>query len=180
MNLQRWNHMVLSVWLTAWLGLSPAACRSAVPEPPGGRLDEAVIVSVIDGDTVEIELDGRAYRVRLLGIDTPESVHPEVPEQCYGKEASEALAQLLPSGTVVSIERDVEAHDHYGRLLLYLTRQSDGLFINLWLVREGLAEAVFYAPNLHYRPVLQRARQQARVEGRGLWGSCDGPDQPLR
>lgn len=141
---------------------------------------KVVVTAVVDGDTIEVDIAGRRYRIRLLGIDSPESIHPEVPEQCYGKEATEALSRLLPPGTDVTIERDVELHDHYQRLLLYVYRRSDGLFVNRWLVERGLAEALFYPPNTHYQPEIQRARQQARASGRGLWGSCDGPDQPLR
>jgi micrococcal nuclease len=141
---------------------------------------EATVTTVIDGDTIEVEMAGRRHRVRLLGVDSPESVHPELPEQCYGKEATEGLSRLLPPGSEIIIERDVELHDRYQRLLLYVYRRPDGLFVNRWLVEQGLAEAVFYPPNVHFRPEIQRARQQARAARRGLWGHCEGPDQPLR
>ncbi len=141
---------------------------------------EATVTAVIDGDTIEVEMAGRRHRVRLLGVDSPESVHPELPEQCYGREATEGLSRLLPPGSGIIIERDVELHDRYQRLLLYVYRRYDGLFVNRWLVEQGLAEAVFYPPNIHLRPEIQQARQQARAAGRGLWGHCEGPDQPLR
>ena len=76
---------------------------------------------VVDGDTIDVELGGHAERVRLLGIDTPETDEPGKPVQCYGKEASAAhQAELLPAGTAVRLERDVEARDRYGRLLAYV------------------------------------------------------------
>lgn len=152
----------------------------AAPADDDADSERASVTAVVDGDTIEMEFAGRRHRVRLLGIDSPESVHPELPEQCYGKEATEALSRLLPPGTDIVVERDVELHDRYQRLLLYVYRRSDGLFVNHWLVESGLAEAVFYPPNIHFRPEIQQARQQARASGRGLWGHCDGPDQPLR
>lgn len=157
-----------------------AADRATSSDAGDANLEQATVKAVVDGDTIEVEMAGRRHRVRLLGVDSPESVHPELPEQCYGKEATDALNRLLPPGTDIMIERDVELHDHYQRLLLYVYRRSDGLFVNRWLVEQGLAEAVFYAPNTHFRPEIQQARQRARTSGRGLWGRCEGPDQPLR
>ena len=121
----------------------------------------------------------RTERVRLLGIDAPESVSPVVPRQCFGAEASAALGALLPVGSMVRISRDIESRDRYGRLLLYLHRSDDGLFVNRWLVEAGLADAVFYEPNTTHRAELEQARSIARQSGAGLWGACDGPDQPL-
>ncbi len=134
---------------------------------------------MIDGDTVDLRIGSTTERVRLLGIDTPESVATHVPDQCFGTEASAALAQLLPIGTSVDVSRDTEARDRYGRLLLYLNRSDDGLFVNEWLVANGFAEAVFYEPNTTHRPLLNQAQRQATADGVGLWGHCDGPDQPL-
>ncbi|MEM7273578.1 MAG: thermonuclease family protein [Actinomycetota bacterium] len=156
----------------------PAA--AAVPRPD----DEAAMVTgtvrfVIDGDTVELDISGAVERVRLLGIDAPESVHPSVPEQCFGAEAAAGLTELLPVGSSVSLVRDVEARDRFGRLLLYLYRTEDGLFVNEWLVRQGLADTSFFEPNTALAPALTSARSAARAESAGLWGACDGPDQPL-
>ena len=139
----------------------------------------ATVERVIDGDTVELVIDGQPERVRLIGIDAPESVSPKVPEQCFGAEASKALAGLLPAGTTVRIERDVEARDRYHRLLLYLYRPDDELFVNQWLVEAGFADAVAYEPNTSLQDRFEAARRQAEVSGIGLWGQCDGPDQPL-
>lgn len=140
----------------------------------------AIVVAVIDGDTIELDFAGHRERVRLLGIDAPESVHPTVPVQCFGREASAELAAALPPGTDVRVERDVDARDRYDRLLLYVYRSSDELFVNRWLVRSGLADTSFYDPNTAWAPALNVARSRARAERAGLWGHCDGPDQPLR
>ncbi len=138
------------------------------------------MISVVDGDTVELRFEGQSERVRLLGIDAPESVHPSVPVQCFGPEASAQLAAALPADTEVLVERDVEARDRYGRLLLYIYRADDGLFINRWLVQAGLADTSFYEPNTTLAAPLIQARSQARADRAGLWGSCDGPDQPAQ
>ncbi|MGF1599561.1 MAG: thermonuclease family protein [Acidimicrobiales bacterium] len=128
---------------------------------------------------MELHFGELTERVRLLGVDAPESVSPSVPEQCFGAEASLALAELLPPGTVVTVTRDIEARDRYDRLLLYLHRSNDGLFVNRWLIDSGLADAVAYEPNTAHRTEFDRARRQAEAGGIGLWGRCDGPDQPL-
>ncbi len=146
----------------------------AAPEGLGAMVDR-----VVDGDTVILEIDGGEERVRLIGIDTPESVATNRPKQCYGKEASEALAGLLPPGSDVVVQRDLEARDRYDRLLLYIYRADDGLFVNRWLVENGFADAVVYEPNSAHADEFENLRAQAEAEGRGLWGSCDGPDQPL-
>ncbi len=145
------------------------------PTGPGA----AVVERVVDGDTIEVTLSGSRVRVRLLGIDAPESVSPSVPVQCHGVEASTALAAALAPGTVVDLERDVELRDHFDRLLLHVYRRSDGLFVNRWLVADGHAAAVSYAPNTAHRSEFRSAEREARRAGRGLWGHCDGPDQPL-
>lgn len=154
-----------------------ASC--AEPTGSGSEADLATVVEVVDGDTVELDIAGRRERVRLLGIDAPESVHPTVPVQCFGPEASDELARLLPVGSTVRLERDVEPRDRYDRLLLYLYRPGDDLFVNRWLLANGLADTSFYDPNTTRSAELTRARGLARSGGVGLWGACDGPDQPL-
>lgn len=146
----------------------------------GTEPGEAVVVEVIDGDTVVIDIAGRSETVRLLGLDAPESVHPSVPVQCFGPEASARLAQLLPTGSAVRPSRDIELRDRYDRLLLYLHRSSDGLFVNEAMVADGFADAAVYEPNTAYYGLLRSARDRARTREVGLWGGCDGPDQPAR
>ena len=149
------------------------------PAPAAGSLSTATVVRVIDGDTVELSIGPGTERVRLLGIDAPESVSPKVPDQCFGAEASQALHDLLPPGSGVRIERDAESRDRYGRLLLYLYRTDDGLFVNQWMLESGLADAMAFEPNTTFAVPFEAARSQAEAAGTGLWGRCDGPDQPL-
>jgi micrococcal nuclease len=135
---------------------------------------------VIDGDTVIVEFAGGAKEiVRLLGVDTPETVDPNRPVQCFGAEASTYVATLIPPGTEVRLERDVEARDHFGRLLAYIYRRSDGLFINRDLLRLGFADLSIYPPNDTYATDLQTVTTSARTQALGLWGACGGPDVPL-
>lgn len=142
--------------------------------------DIAVIDGVVDGDTVDVVITGSRERVRLIGIDAPESVSRDTPEQCFGAEAADALRGLLPVGQAIRIERDAESRDRYGRLLLYLHRVEDDLFVNEWLVANGFADTLFFEPNTTYRSAFTELRNRARGAGVGLWGSCEGPDQPLR
>jgi len=152
---------------------------TAGPEISDEDFAFATVDRVVDGDTVSLIIDGSEERVRLIGIDAPESVDRNSPIHCYGPEASTALKELLPEGTEVYVLRDVEARDRYDRLLLYIYRSSDDLFVNEWLVSEGYAEARGYRPNTTLQPILTEARDDAVENGRGLWGVCDGPEQPL-
>lgn len=140
----------------------------------------ATVVSVTDGDTIDVELAGEEESIRLLGIDTPETHHPTKPVECFGAEASAQTAALLPPGTEVRLVRDVEARDRYGRLLAYVYRADDGLFVNRALVTDGFATTLDIAPNDAHAAELARLVSEARAEGRGLWGACGGPDVPVR
>ncbi len=138
------------------------------------------LVEVIDGDTVIIRFpNGEQETVRLLGIDTPETVDPTRPVQCFGREASEHLAKLLPVGTPLRLERDVDARDRFGRLLAYLYRTSDDLFVNVEMLRLGLADVSLFEPNTAHRTALIHAVTSARTGSIGLWEACGGPDVPL-
>ncbi|NLV55403.1 MAG: thermonuclease family protein [Acidimicrobiales bacterium] len=138
--------------------------------PPG----RAVVIDVIDGDTVEVRVAGRSETVRLLGIDTPETVAPGQPVDCYGPEASARTKELLPPGTAVDVRRDVEARDRFGRLLAYVTRVDDGLLVNRSLVADGYARVLSIEPNTALRRELADAQAEARRAGRGLWNACSG------
>ena len=165
-------------------GRDPPAVRTpgAVVDSSGGEggwVPNAVVERVVDGDTIVARIGGRSETVRLIGVDAPESVAPTRPVQCYGKEASLFLATMLPAGTEISLVRDAEARDVYDRLLGYVVRSADGLFVNLELVAAGYAAVLSYPPNDHYADVLDRAQAEAVVSGRGLWSACGGPDVPL-
>jgi micrococcal nuclease len=137
----------------------------------------ATVTRVVDGDTVAVRIAGRTEKVRLIGIDTPESVKPNTPVQCFAREASARTKALLPSGTAVRLERDVEQRDRYGRLLAYVYRASDGLFVNLTLAREGYAVPYTFPPNVAHARDFVAAADTARTQARGLWRSC-GEDIP--
>ena len=161
--------------------LTSVACRdsSARSSPAGSAGPGAARVTrVVDGDTIEDDLSGRTEKVRLLGIDTPETKHPTKPVQCYGKEASEHTADLLPAGTDVRLERDDEERDDYGRLLAYVYRSSDDLFVNLALVHDGFASLLTIRPNTAHLTDLTAAETDARSRRVGLWGRCGGPGRP--
>jgi micrococcal nuclease len=167
----------LSVLPLAWLG----ACGlgddggSDAARPAG----TAVVVRPVDGDTVVVEIDGQEEPVRLIGIDTPESVAEDRPVECYGPEAKVRLAELLPPGSVVRLERDVEARDRYDRLLAYVHRATDDAFVNRVLVDEGFAESRAFPPNTTRQAELDAAESEARGTGRGLWSACGGTDVTL-
>jgi micrococcal nuclease len=169
---------VLAAVLAVVLAL---AARRGLPSPahPGPVGGEATVVRVVDGDTVVVQVGGAEESVRLIGIDTPESVARDRPDECYGPEASDRLRALLPAGTTVRLTRDVEPRDVYDRLLAYVQRSSDGLFVNAAQVADGFAEAKDYPPNTAYRDDFELAERTARQAGSGLWSACGGPDVAL-
>ena len=133
------------------------------PGPPaGGAL--RTVVRTVDGDTVV--LDGNE-KVRLIGVNAPESVDPRRPVQWYGKEAAAHTRGML-QGKRVRLEHDVERKDRYGRTLAYLWLE-DGTFVNLRLVAEGYATAYRYPPNVRHAERFRDAERLAREAGRGLW-----------
>ena len=164
--------LALAGWATACS--APESTRAAIP---GTNLTgtRAVVEHVTDGDTVDLAFPGGTERVRLLGIDTPETVKPDTPVQCFGPEASARTKELLPAGTAVVIQRDEEPRDRYGRLLAYVWRAEDGLFINSSLVTDGYARTLSIDPNTAHRAELSADAAQARAAGAGLWGQCPLP-----
>lgn len=162
------------VALMAWVGTACGNAAPAAPDEPGA----AVIERVVDGDTVRVRFGDRREALRLIGIDTPESVKPNTPVQCFAKEAAARLQALVPPGTPVRVERDVEARDRYGRLLGYLYRRADGLFVNLAMAQEGYANVATYPPNVAHTARIVAAVAEARAAGRGLWGSCPASGRP--
>jgi micrococcal nuclease len=142
---------------------------SATPTPPARARETARVLRVIDGDTILVALDGREERVRYIGVDTPETVAPDRPVGCFGKEASEANRALV-EGRTVELERDVSERDRFGRLLRYV--YADGVSVNEELVRRGYATAVTFPPDVREADRLRSLERAAREGGRGLWGAC--------
>ncbi len=174
-----WRALLLALVLAvvavgAWFVLgSPGARHDRAGSGAAGR---ATVVRVVDGDTLVVDIGGTRLPVRLIGIDTPETVAPGRPVECYGAEASQHLKQLTPAGTQLRLVRDVEARDVYDRLLAYVYRAGDGLFVNLAQVEGGYAEAKDYPPNTAHRIEFHQVEAVARAGGAGLWGACGSAD----
>ncbi|MFL5846298.1 MAG: thermonuclease family protein [Solirubrobacteraceae bacterium] len=132
----------------------------------------ATVVRAVDGDTIVVRLpSGTEERVRYVGIDTPESVKPGTPVQCFAKAASDANAALV-EGRRVRLVRDVSERDRYGRLLAYVYRDDDDLLVNEELVRQGYAHATPYPPDVRYESRFRTLEREAREASRGLWKAC--------
>lgn len=171
--------LVATVALAGCGGRSSSASGAAGGSlaPPGpARAGAAIVTRVVDGDTIAVRFgtgsSATTEKVRLIGIDTPESVKPNTPVQCFAIEASKRTKALLPPGTAVRLERDVEPRDVYHRLLAYVYRSSDGLFVNLSLARDGFAVLDTFPPNVAHVDDFTAAVSTARDANLGLWGSC--------
>jgi micrococcal nuclease len=130
--------------------------------------DRGVVERVVDGDTLDVTIEGAVQRVRLLNIDTPETVDPEQPVQCLGPEATEFLKGLLPTGTMVTLEYDEERTDWRDRTLAGVFT-ADGKLVNAEIARQGLGEAVIVGDNDRFYPPVEQARDEALAAGRGLF-----------
>ncbi len=155
---------------------SPAASGASgtTPLAPGALDANATMVSVVDGDTIVASINGRDERIRLIGIDTPETKKPDTPVQCFGLEASSFTTRLLPKGVALHLERDVEARDRYGRLLAYVYLAADGTFVNLQIVRQGYARLLTFPPNVAHVGEFVAAARAAERDDIGLWDGCSG------
>jgi micrococcal nuclease len=146
---------------------------TASSPPAGADTTTAVVERVVDGDTVIVHIDGERTRVRLLNIDTPESVAEDRPVECLGQEASDFTKDLLAPGDEVTLAYDVERFDRYDRTLA-AAFTADGRNVSVEVARAGLAEAITVGPNDRFRPDVQAAMEEAQRADRGLWDP-DGP-----
>ncbi|MDQ4145212.1 MAG: thermonuclease family protein [Actinomycetota bacterium] len=152
---------------------------------PGGY-EQARVERVVDGDTIEVRISsvdegpgagtvdvGEEYDVRLIGIDTPESVKPGAPVECFGREAASAAEALLEGRTVRLVD-DVENVDSYGRLLRYVYLGDE--MANARLVANGYASAYTYPPNVRHSRLLSDLQSRAEANNAGFWSpnTCDG------
>jgi micrococcal nuclease len=164
--------------------LTQQAPATLLSEPPGHEIGE--VTRVVDGDTIEVRITGRvdgpgagdariggSYDVRLIGIDTPESVKPNSPVECFGREAS-AAANTLLEGSEVRLVKDVEETDRYDRLLRYVYLGHE--LANARLVINGYAAAYTYPPNVRHSELFVELQREAGRERRGLWSpqTCGG------
>ncbi|MCA1674213.1 MAG: thermonuclease family protein [Actinobacteria bacterium] len=164
--------------------LSVQAPATFASEP--GGFESGTVTRVVDGDTIEVEITahtegpglgltdvGAEYDVRLIGIDTPESVKPNSPVECFGKEASAAAAALL-EGQEVRLVKDIENVDQYDRLLRYVYLADE--MANARLVINGYASSYTYPPNIRHGDLFVQLEREARDNDRGLWSpvTCSG------
>jgi len=141
-------------------------------EDSGGPSENRVgaqVVRVVDGDTAQMEVDGGEEGVRFIGVDTPESVAPGQPVECFGKKASRFTTGLI-EGERVTLRFGAERRDRYNRLLAYV--YLGDRFVNAELVRLGYARTLEIAPNVDFAERFAELQQHAANAGRGLWGVC--------
>jgi micrococcal nuclease len=159
---------LLLIAIVALLILRPWEGELSAGESGPSRVD-AFVTRVVDGDTVEAQIGDEVEDVRLIGIDTPETVKPEAPVECFGPEASSFTHRVL-EGQPVRLVLGVERRDVYGRLLAYA--YIDHRLFNAELVRRGLARTLEIPPNTLHGALFRRLELKAARAGRGLWGAC--------
>jgi len=167
MRMHRSSHF-LTLFLFAFALLLSSCSNESLNASP----NSATVKRVVDGDTIEIAIGGKTERVRMIGVDTPETKHPTKGVECYGPEASAYTEQLLPTGTALRVERDIEARDKYGRLLLYVYIADSNVFVNLDLVMNGYARPMVFEPNTAHKADFAQAATQAELRNVGLWQAC--------
>ena len=158
----------------------PVEAKAAQPNPSTtnqvSQYTYYAITSVVDGDTIKVSINGTAETLRLIGMDTPETVDPRKPVQCFGKEASNKAKELL-TGTKVRLEKDSTQGelDKYGRTLAYVYRE-DGLFYNKHMIEQGYAHEYTYNTPYKYQAEFKTAQKSAQENLRGLWSptTCNG------
>ena len=130
------------------------------------------VAYVKDGDTFIVKIGRHEAAVRMLGIDTPETVDPRKPVQCYGKEASDETKSLLTGQSVrLMLNPNREEKDKYGRYLAYVYRE-DKMFVNKFLLENGYAHEYTFGSPYMFQKEFREVESQAKVVGKGLWGEC--------
>jgi micrococcal nuclease len=160
----------------AWVGGGGSGEGGEAGSTSAGHAVSARVVRVIDGDTIEVSISDQNEDVRYIGVDTPETVKPDTPVQCYGPQAS-AENHRLVDGRTVRLVFDRERRDVYGRLLAYVYARARGAagksrFVNAALVRDGYARTLTIPPNTAQASLLGRLQARAGRAGRGLWEAC--------
>lgn len=166
---------------TAWISIGVTAALVTGGAVYAGTLtsdSRGTVVRVIDGDTVDMRIAGEETRVRLLNIDTPETVDPDKAVECMGPEASDYLKSLLAPGDKVKLEYDIERTDRYGRTLAGVYK--DDSLVNAEIAAAGLGIAVKYEPNVRFYDEVLRAESEASAKTAGLFdpsAACTIPAQ---
>lgn len=145
--------------------------------------NKTIVAYVVDGDTIAVQMKGELEKIRLIGIDTPESRrNKRATRQAerserdiktimeFGQRAKQALQTLLPKGTELKVEYDIEKRDRYGRLLAYVYLKNN-IMVNEEMIAQGYAQLLTYPPNIKHTERFTRALRRSQKEGRGLWAS---------
>jgi len=166
---------ILAVAVTLW---APVAHAESVT---------GTVTRVVDGDTVDVRVDGKVERIRIIGLDTPETVDPRKVVQCFGREASAHAKELLPVGTAVTLEADPtqDSRDKYGRMLAFILFETDpGTNANFTeaMIAGGYGHHYVYRRPSVYADIFREAETVARTSGLGLWSAdtCAGQAYPKR
>jgi micrococcal nuclease len=141
------------------------------PEPTSQLASAGQVVRVVDGDTVRVRIGEGTQTVRYIGVDTPESVKPNEPVQCFGKQAS-AFNSRLVAGRRVRLEYGRERHDRYGRLLAYVYISGHSRSVNAEIIAAGYGRVLAIAPNTAHLRAYLRLERRARSHRLGLWATC--------
>lgn len=169
-----WACMVLVAFIVAQIYVSPAKA-----EDREGYFIVATILDVVDGDTAKVDIEGKVYTVRMLGIDTPESVHPSKPVQCFAKEATHRARQIL-NDQVVILEFDPSQGllDKYDRLLAFVWMNEKAMY-NSIMIAEGYAFEYTYNTPYKYQREFREYERIAREQKVGLWSpkTCNGVNE---
>ncbi len=138
---------------------------------PATDADAITISRVVDGDTVKVMIDGEEETIRIIGVNTPETVDPRKSVECFGKEASNATKEMLNVGEVITLTADPtqDDHDKYGRLLRYIADDS-GQDVGLWLISQGYAYEYTYDIPYERQDTYKEAEDAAQAGELGLWG----------
>ena len=166
-------HKAVAVAAVAAIAVGGAVVNAAT-----GDATTAIVTKIVDGDTIDVDYDGKTHRVRLLNVDTPESVDPEEPVECLGPEASAWLEERLPIGIEVRLEQDQETRDGYGRELAAVFLGDD--LVNAEIVRAGLGVPMAVGDNTRYLPPVESAHAEARAAGRGLYSTTIDCTVPMQ
>ncbi len=159
--------------LILMLAIILTACDETTIAPvptnnPDITTESAKVTRVIDGDTIEVLLNGQNYRVRYILVNTPETAHSPAGEEPFGAEAT-AANKALVEGKTVQLEKDVSETDQYGRLLRYV--YVDGMMVNAELLRQGMAHVATFPPDVKYVDEFLEIQRTAQESGAGMWGN---------
>jgi len=167
--------VIAAILLRPWDSV-PARRLLGAPGPQASQRLSGRVVRAVDGDTLEVRLDeGDLETVRLIGVDTPETVKPDTPVQCFGPQAS-AFEHKTVEGHQVRLLVGVEPRDYYGRLLAYVWVLGPGSkaprFLETELLRRGLARTLTFHPNDRFAHRFEELEQKTAKAGKGLWNAC--------